>query len=412
MPRKPKTPFVNRVLSRRDKFESKVVDDLLLEIAEERDLLEVIFDSMMEGVIAADHEGRVIFYNSAAATLFDFEGELAPGCKVAELLPPGRLHDLITAGLETGERIYEAEVRIDTPLERILRVNVIPLIDRLERFFGTVILVIDVTERKAAEARLSLAEKLAARTTISAGIAHEVRNPLNSLSIHLQLAEKHWRELRKHWEALKARYPEASPPAGLDKIENNLSVIRDEVDRLDTVVKNFLLAVRPQRPNWAFVDVETLITNTLKVLEPEISSHQIDLVFEPLEEPLTLPVDEFQIHQVLINILRNSIDAMSGGGQIRIRLTKLADRIRIQILDTGEGIPSENLKRVFEPYFTTRAEGTGLGLAVVERIIREHQGRLRVESDPKQGTCFTIDLPLSTEHSKQIPILEDENKGE
>ncbi len=256
-------------------------------------------------------------------------------------------------------------------------------------------------------ARLSLAEKLASRTTISAGIAHEIRNPLNSLSIHLQLAEKQWNGIKHTLERLHQTEPEALPRPGMEKLEGNLRVIRDEVERLDRVVKNFLLAVRPQQPNWSFVDIERAVTGALQVLEPEIGQHAISLVLEPLEEPLTVPMDEFQIRQALINLIRNAIDAQPAGGAIRVRLTKLPDRVRIQILDSGEGISKENLNRIFEPYYPTRAQGTGLGLAVVERIVREHRGRIRIESEPGKGTCVTVDLPLSADTAKQIPILDE-----
>ncbi len=410
MPRKPKTPFINRILSKRDKLQAGVVEDLLLEVAEERDLLEVIFDSMVEGVIATDRQGKVIFFNSAAQALFSFHEETVLGQDIRQLLPEGELRERIAAAVDTGERVYEAELRVDAPVERVLRINVIPLIDRLERFFGTVILVIDITERRVSEARLEQAEKLAAQTTLSAGIAHEIRNPLNSLSIHLQLVEKQLAELFRAWEDLKCRHAGVEEPPNRRKIEKNLRVIRDEVDRLDTVVKNFLLAVRPQKPNWSFVALEPLIASTLNLLEPELGERGVRIVFEPPAEQQVVPVDEFQFRQALVNLLHNSIDAMPGGGEIHIRLSHLPDRVRIQLLDTGEGIPKELQKRIFEPYFTTRPEGSGLGLSVVERVVREHRGRLRLYSEPGQGTCVTIDLPLSAEHSKQIPILEEEEE--
>jgi len=407
MPQKPKTPFINRILSKRDKLQAKVVEDLLLEVAEERDLFEVIFDSMVEGVVVTDRLGQVIFFNSAAAALLNFQPESVSGRNIRDLLPPGELYTSIVPALESEERIYEAELRVETPVERILRINVIPLTDRLERFSGTVILAIDVTEKKASEARLNLAEKLASRTTISAGIAHEIRNPLNSLSIHLQLAEKQLADLRQNWSTAPESPEARCEPESLGKIEGNLRVIRDEVERLETVVKNFLLAVRPQKPNWTYGDVDTLVSSVLKIMEPEITEHHIRIVFEPLDREQAVPMDEFQIRQALINLLRNAIAAISGKGEIRVRLTLLADRVRIQILDTGEGIPGDHLRRVFEPYFTTRACGTGLGLAVVERIVREHLGRIRIVSEPGQGTCVMIDLPLSAEHTHQIPILEE-----
>jgi len=411
MPRKPKTPFINRILSKRDKLQSQVVEDLLLEVAEERDLLEVIFDSMVEGVIATDHLGQVIFFNSAAETLFNFYGHTVLGRNLRDLLPESELRSLIARAIDTGEPIYEAEVRIDTPIERILRINVIPLRDRLERFFGTVILAIDITEKKANETRLSLAEKLASRITLSAGIAHEIRNPLNSLSIHLQLAEKQLDDLKERWESLCDRHPDIKDPGSPEKIKENLQIIQDEVERLETVVRNFLLAVRPQKPNWSFVSLESLVTSTLKLLEPEFSEHNVRIVFEPLKKEQVVPLDEIQFRQALINLLRNSIEAMLEGGEIRIRLSLLPDRVRMQLVDTGEGIPKDNLQRVFEPYFTTRASGTGLGLSVVDRIVREHRGRIRIHSEPGKGTCVVIDFPLSADHSKQIPILEEQDEA-
>lgn len=386
------------------------MEDLLLELAEERDLLEVIFDSMVEGVIATDRSGQVVFFNSAAEHLFGFQEDVVLGKDLREQIPDGELQDIITSAMETGERIYEAEVKLLEPVGRILRVNIIPLIDRTERFFGTVVLVIDITERRASQRRLEQAEKLAAQTTLSAGIAHEIRNPLNSLSIHLQLAKKNLGDLRHRWKEIERQYPQVEEPGSFQKIEGNLQVIRDEVERLDTVVKNFLLAVRPQQPNWSFSPIDPLITSTLRLLEPEFSQHHIRIVYEPLEEELLVPVDEHQIRQALINLLRNAIEATESGGEIGVRLHRLPDRLRIQILDNGEGISEEDLRHVFEPYFTRRPSGTGLGLSVVDRIVREHNGRIHIESELGQGTCVTMELPLSKDTTRQLPIFEDLEK--
>lgn len=410
MPRKPKTPFINRILSRREKLQSEIVESLLVEVAEERDLLEVIFDSMVEGVIALDKKRQVIFYNAAAEALFGLHEKTVLESPVEKILPEGELSETISEAISSGERLYESELRVEEPVERILRVNVIPLVDRLERFFGTVILVIDITEKKSNMARLELAEKLAAQTTLSAGIAHEVRNPLNSLSIHLQLADKKLRQLQEKQEQQPGG-PEDSQAETLAKVRENLQVVNDEVERLEGVVKNFLSAVRPQKPNWSFAPINGLVTSTVELLRPDFEKANVRITLEPLEEDQLLPVDENQVRQALINLFRNAIQSMPGGGEIHVSLIKLQDRVRISILDSGEGIPQQIQKRIFEPYFTTRAQGTGLGLAVVQRIVREHRGRMRLQSKPGKGTCVVIDLPRSAEHSKQIPILEDQGEA-
>ncbi len=240
----------------------------------------------------------------------------------------------------------------------------------------------DITERKKMEAQVRRSEKLASMGELAAAIAHEIRNPLGAICNSVGILDAH----------LKL--------TGQDK--DLLEMIVGQSERLDRIISDFLTFAHPREPSFSLQDIREVIKNTLFLLEQDNRFTDLIEIKEIYESILPkVYIDTDLIHQVLWNLFVNSLDAMPNGGQIRITVRKtslfLRDAVEIVISDSGMGMPSHELDKIFEPFYTTKSEGTGLGLAVVQRIIDDHGGAIDAKSKEGQGTTFYIKLPVGNE---------------
>ena len=371
----------------------------MIEIAEERDLLVLILDSMIEGIIVVDDEENVVFINNSARQILILgDGPSSPNQSLSRVLGNPELLGFCRRGIRHDQAplMNEYQIRMNGSTH-FLRINTIPLRNKGKQF-GTLILFIDETEHKIKEQKLRAAEKLAALTTLSAGVSHEIRNPLNSLSIHLQLLQRH---LRK--SDIQDR-----------EITDTLTIFGNEIRRLIELIETFLTAVRPTEPQFHLVNFYTLLTETLTLMEPEFRQNQIQLfLHEDGEWPL-VDADETQLKQAIINVIRNAIDAIVSQSEeerkqkenvVHIHMTRDEKTVTLIFADTGRGIEPEDLAHIFEPYFTTKPKGTGLGLMIVDRIVREHKGTLNAHSEPGKGTQIAMTLPIARERPKLLNMI-------
>jgi signal transduction histidine kinase len=258
---------------------------------------------------------------------------------------------------------------------------------------GAVVILRDVTRDREREATVVESERLNAVRLLAAGVAHEIGNPLNALTIHLQLLD---RELRTR-----------TPPDRRALLELT-DIARKEVARLDLIITQFLRAVRPARPTLAAARVETVLQDTLTLLKQDIENRRIEVEVDCAETLPRLKLDKDQIKQAFFNIIRNALQAMPDGGRLRIGLTASDRHIAVSFQDNGAGISPSDFGHLFEPYFTTRPDGTGLGLMIVQRIIQEHGGRIDVHSEPGIGTTFTVFLPID---ERRVRLLKAHSRG-
>jgi two-component system sensor histidine kinase AtoS len=230
---------------------------------------------------------------------------------------------------------------------------------------------------KKTEAQLIRSEKLAALGQLAAGIAHEIRNPLTSINILIHSLTENFPTKDSRWEDLK--------------------VIEEEILRINEIVDQFLRFAKPAPPLLDKTDLIPIFEETLQLLRPQIEKGKIAVQkeFEPL--PL-ITVDREQIKQVILNLLMNAIQAMPGGGQLSMsgRFSRDGYWVELTVQDSGVGIPPEDLDKLFDPFFSTKEGGIGLGLSIAHRIIDQHHGKIEVESNPGKGTLFTISLPVFT----------------
>src|SRR5712692_3824809 len=378
-----KAGFVEKLIGRLGKIGPEEVQNYFLRLAQEKGFLETVFNSIQEGIIVTDSNGRITYLNDAACQLFGLQGDDAIGKRLDE-----RVRGLDWESLTHGAGPISRDIEIFYPSNRFINFYIVPLliesretgekIDISGKQVGHAIILRDITESRRTAQQTIESERLNALTLLAAGVAHEIGNPLNSLNIHLQLIE---REARKLDGAKRA------------ELQESVEVARAEINRLDSIISQFLRAIRPTRPQLRPEDINSIVEETVRFLAPEIKDRNLVVEQELRSDLPLLELDRDQMKQAFYNVIKNSFEAMKSRGILRIRTDMDESHVIVRFTDTGGGISAENLSRVFEPYFTTKTSGTGLGLLIVRRIVREHGGELSIESSEGKGLTLAIRLP-------------------
>jgi len=405
-----KSGFLDKLIDRLDRLDPESVQTHFLRLAQERGLLETIFQSIQEGVIVIDAKGHLNYANKAAEAMLGFSMDTSRGRPISRILREIDWQRVLD--LDEGEwsRLISREIEIQYPERRIVNFYVVPLPPSAAEEKGAVVILRDVTRDRVQEASTRENERLNAVKLLAAGVAHEIGNPLNALGIHLQLLE---REIGRISET--CRDPGTSPPDSGDlgeDVENLGGLVktaRDEVARLDVIITQFLRAIRPSKPSLSLSRIDKLLTESLTLMRHEVENRKIDIEVERATSIPRIRVDRGQIKQAFYNVIKNALQAMPDGGSLRIVLSSSDRFVAVSFSDTGTGIQPEDLGRVFEAYHTTRAEGSGLGLMVVQRIVQEHGGQIEIVSKPEEGTNVTILLPLA---ERRVRLLEASERPE
>ena len=397
-----KSSFLDKVLGRLPRLDKEGLQTVVERLAHERAFLETLFNTIEDGVLVVDEHGRVAYYNDAAVRLIGLP-DGAEGQPVGRFLPELDWQQIAVMDRAGGRRVARHEFEIHYPRLRFLRVYAAPLDAEKRGSSGVALILHDATEAREKTFAAIENERSQALTLLAASVAHEIGNPLNALSIHLQLMERETRKLKKLVPEIRdlPQRGQPSSTAGTDimeislKLERYLAVAQGEIHRLDYIVTQFLQAIRPAPPHLQPVSLNDVVRETLELLRPEIENRGVR-VEENLSVRLPLaPLDPAQIKQVLVNLCKNALQSMTRGGVLSLSTEKREEGVGLTVADNGGGIPPEMLSRIFEPFYTTKKKGSGLGLMIVQRIIREHGGRIQLESNVGQGTTFRVWLPLA-----------------
>lgn len=391
-----KSPFLDKLIGRLDRVDPQSLQTVVLKLAREKGFLETLFNTIQEGIIVTDAEGRISYLNAAAGSMLGIDADTCTGEPLARHLRDLDWEKIWAADKTEWRKVLSHEIEVSYPRQRLLSFYIVPLVDEENSIVtGMAVILRDVTEARQRTANAIESEKLSALTLLAAGVAHEIGNPLNSLNIHLQLLERDVKDL---------------PPAQAKRLRKDLKVARDEIARLDQIINQFLRAVRPAKPDLKPVPINDIIRQTLALLEAEVADRDI-LVEQELSDTLpALPVDPGQLKQAFYNIIRNGLQAMRAGGILRIRTEATDTHIVVSFIDTGHGISAEQIGRIFEPYYTTKNDGSGLGLMIVQRIVRDHGGTIEIDSDAGRGTTFRVKLPLREKRTRLLKAVNEPHR--
>ena len=370
---------LDKVLDRLDRLDPAGLRTLVHRLARERALLETVFNTLQEGVLVITAEGTIDYANDAGARLIGFKGEAAAETTLWRLVPGLRASLEGDRGQASGPPVVTREFELHYPAPRVVRLYMVPFSEGEGGAPRFVIILSDITTEKKSTAELIESERISSILLLAAGVAHELGNPLNSLTIHLQLIERKLKKLRGSEAA--------------DALDESIKICQDEVARLDGIIRNFLEAIRPRPPDLAEVNVVEVIEDVLRFQGKELADRGIKIEGElPASTPVIM-ADRNQLKQVFFNLVKNAMEAMPAGGKLSLKVRADDDSVYILIADTGGGIKTEDLPKLFSPYHTTKAGGHGLGLMIVQRIMRDHGGHVGIESKEGTGTVVTLQFP-------------------
>ena len=404
--------YVERVIDMLPKLSSEEVKRVLMEVVSENSMLDSLIESFSTGLILVDKKWRILQVNKAAKRIL----RISPDEEKYE-------DDLLFNVIEENEEISEwlkniadthkTNVREEFSSSsssdgsvRFLAVSGFSFVQKTE-ISGSIVKIEDITQQKAKAVLDRRLENMEGLTNLAAGMAHEIKNPLGAISIHIQLVQK---------AISKKRGGDGTLP---DKkfLEEHLDIVNDEIEKLNDLVMDFLFAVRPVNAKLTLSDPEEILSSICDFVSPEFNKSHVLLKMELLKEKKRIMIDEKLFRQVIINIAQNAFYAVKAKfpgcteentnsqempGIVIFKTTIIEDNFVISISDNGIGMDSETVGRIFEPYFTTKANGTGLGMTMSYKIIKEFGGDIQVKSEKGTGSVFFISLPVPQIETKLL----------
>ena len=370
---------LDRVLGRLDSLDAVNLTNLVQRLARERGLFEDIFNTLQEGVLVITLDGEIEYANLAAHRLIGLGDDDLVGQTLWRLVPGLRSSLGIALDEDAAMPVVTREFELTYPEPRTVQLYMVPFGEQHAGGRRFAVILSDITRTKQSTEERIENERTSSILLLAAGVAHELGNPLNSLTIHLQLINRKLKKLKASKE--------------IDAVAESIRICEGEVKRLDGIITNFLEAIRPQPPDLRETNLSEVLAEVLSFQQRELADRDIRVEAETRDDLPIVMADRNQLKQIFFNIVKNAVEAMQPGGRLRIKARTDDDMVYLAFADSGAGIKQEDLTRLFQPYHTTKTGGHGLGLMVVQRIMREHGGQIGIESKEGLGTVVTLQFP-------------------
>lgn len=392
--------YVKRVSQKVNKLSNEQLISLLDDMVEENENLYSILECISAGLLILDNDFILQQSNKIVESRLNFSVYLddpkANSCPIWEIMEDQEIGDYFKKCAEKGITNTTEDFTVMTSggSIRFLTITMTPLMHD-GKTTGKIILVRDVTEKKNQEVLLHRMENMAGLTNLAAGMAHEIKNPLGAISIHIQLIQKALEKARQNNDILPAK----------KFVEDHVDVVNDEIDHLNKLIMDFLFAVRPVNAQLQLKKPAALVQNIADFFTPEFHDNNINVKLIIKDSDSRFLLDEKLFRDVIMNLAQNALAAINQkkndegtesdyNGEFAIECASTENKYYIIISDNGCGMKEETVAKIFEPYFTTKANGTGLGMTMVYKIVKEFSGDITVESREGKGTVFTMVFPL------------------
>ena len=354
------------------------------EVSDLRGNIDHLLHDLEDAVFIFNRDRRLVFASGSVEKFLGKQRADLAGQSISDVFPPATpLGLLVAQGSQTGRPIRSRRVPVGTPAETPGPALVLLSVDLLETVpgragsgSGLLVRLRDPEAQRKLGRELQTADRLAAISRISGGVAHEVKNPLNAILLHVEVAK-------------------SKLARGDTEVEPEMEIISREILRLDRVVKTFLDFTRPVELNFTMVPFEQFMNEIVELARPQADAAKINLLVEQQVEGVEVRMDRDLLKQAVLNVVVNAMQAMPEGGELRLQASATEDTAEIRVSDTGAGIPPELREKIFRLYFTTRKEGSGIGLAMTFRFVQLHDGTIDFTSEPGKGTTFSIRLPIA-----------------
>ena len=398
--------YVKRVSQKASKLSHEQLVSLLDDMVAENENLYSILESISAGLLIVDNDFFLLQSNKIVESRLNFSVYLddpkAGSCPIWEIMEDEEIGEYFKkcAEKEITNTTEDFTIMTSGGSVRFITITMTPLVHGGE-VTGKIILVRDVTEKKNQEVLLHRMENMANLTNLAAGMAHEIKNPLGAISIHIQLVTKALEKARENNDVLPAR----------KFVEDHIDVVNDEIDHLNKLIMDFLFAVRPVNAALQLKKPSAIIQNVADFLTPEFHDNDVSVKVIIKDTESRLLIDEKLLRDVLLNLAQNALAAIKTKkeeskadyqGEFSIECASSDNKYYIVVSDNGCGMKEETVAKIFEPYFTTKANGTGLGMTMVYKIVKEFSGDIQVKSEEGKGTVFTMQFPLKQDGTLAI----------